>query len=33
MGVPKSVMKVKKNGIEYTSHVDKCKYFIFELTI
>lgn len=32
MPVPKSVTKIKKNGIEYSSEVDKCQYFIFELT-
>lgn len=32
MGVPKSVVKIKKNGVEYVSQVDKCQYFIFELT-
>ncbi|MGO5053583.1 hypothetical protein ACTQ6A_13945 [Lachnospiraceae bacterium LCP25S3_G4] len=32
MGVPKSVVKLSKNGIEYTSNVDKCQYLIHELT-
>ena len=32
MAVPKSVVKIKKNGVEYTSDVDKCQYYIFELT-
>lgn len=31
MPVPKSVVKVKKNGVEYVSDVDKCQYFMFEL--
>lgn len=31
MSVPKSVVKIKKDGVEYTSNVDKCEYFIFEL--
>ena len=32
MPVPKSVVKMNKNGIQYTSSVDKCQYFIHELT-
>ena len=32
MAVPKSVIKLKKNGVVYTSNVDKCKYYIFELS-
>ncbi len=32
MGTPKSVIKLKKNGIEYTSNVDKCSYYMHELT-
>lgn len=32
MPAPKSVVKLKKNGIEYTSSVDKCKYYMFELS-
>jgi hypothetical protein len=32
MSTPKSVIKVNKNGVQYTSSVDKCNYFIFELT-
>ena len=32
MSIPKSVVKVKKNGVEYTSNVDKCQYYMFELT-
>lgn len=32
MPTPKSVVKFSKNGVEYTSEVDKCEYFIFELT-
>lgn len=31
MAAPKSVVKIKKNGVEYTSSVDRCEYFIFEL--
>lgn len=31
MGAPKSVVKVKKNGVEYTSNVDACEYYIYEL--
>lgn len=31
MSVPKSVVKVKKDGVEYTSNVDACQYYIFEL--
>ena len=32
MNVPKSVVKIKKNGVEYTSSVDFVCYNIFELT-
>lgn len=32
MGVPKSVVRFKKNGVEYTSSVDKASYTIVELT-
>lgn len=32
MGAPKSVAKVKKNGVEYTSNVDAAEYYIFELS-
>lgn len=32
MGAPKSVTKISKNGVEYTSNVDACQYYIFELT-
>lgn len=32
MGVPKSVTKIKKNGVEYTSNVDRCNYTIKELS-
>lgn len=32
MSAPKSVVKISKNGVEYTSSVDKASYFIFELT-
>lgn len=31
MGTPKSVVKIKKNGVEYISEVDKCQYYMFEL--
>ena len=31
MSVPKSVTKINKNGITYTSNVDACQYYIFEL--
>jgi HK97 gp10 family phage protein len=32
MAVPKSVVKISKNGVEYTSSVDKASYTILELT-
>lgn len=32
MSAPKSVVKVKKNGVEYTSNVDACQYYIHELS-
>lgn len=32
MSAPKSVVKVKKNGVEYTSNVDAAEYYIFELS-
>lgn len=32
MAIPKSVVKMNKNGIQYTSSVDKCQYLIHELT-
>ena len=32
MPVPKSVVRFRKNGIEYTSSVDKANYLIVELT-
>lgn len=32
MGAPKSVIKMNKNGIQYVSEVDKCQYYIHELT-
>lgn len=32
MSAPKSVIKVKKNGVEYTSNVDAAQYYIHELT-
>ena len=31
MSVPKSVVKVKNGGVEYTSNVDAAEYYIFEL--
>ena len=32
MSAPKSVVKVKKNGVEYTSNVDAAEYYIYELS-
>ena len=32
MSAPKSVVKVKKNGVEYTSNVDAAQYYIYELS-
>ena len=32
MSAPKSVVKVKKNGVDYTSNVDACEYYLFELS-
>jgi HK97 gp10 family phage protein len=32
MSVPKSVVRFRKNGIEYTSSVDRANYTILELT-
>lgn len=32
MGIPKSVIKIKKSGVEYVSSVDRVKYTIRELT-
>lgn len=32
MSAPKSVVKVKKDGVTYTSEVDKVEYYIYELT-
>ena len=32
MSAPKSVVKVKKNGVEYTSNVDAASYYIYELS-
>lgn len=32
MAVPKSTIKIKKNGVEYMSNVDACQYYLFELT-
>lgn len=31
MSAPKSVVKVKKDGVEYTSNVDACQYYLHEL--
>jgi hypothetical protein len=31
MSTPKSVVKLSKNGVEYTSNVDACQYYIHEL--
>lgn len=31
MGAPKSVTKINKNGVTYTSNVDAAQYYIFEL--
>lgn len=31
MSVPKSVTKINKNGVTYTSNVDACQYYIHEL--
>lgn len=31
MSAPKSVTKITKNGVEYTSNVDACQYYIHEL--
>jgi len=32
MPTPKSVTKIKSDGVEYVSNVDACEYYIFELT-
>lgn len=32
MPAPKSVVKIKSDGVEYVSNVDACEYYIFELT-
>lgn len=32
MSAPKSVTKINKNGVTYTSNVDACQYYIHELT-
>ena len=32
MSVPKSVTKINKNGVTYTSNVDACQYYIYELS-
>ena len=31
MPIPKSVVKMTKDGVEYTSNVDRCAYYINEL--
>ena len=31
MPAPKSVVKLDKNGVTYTSNVDACEYYMFEL--
>lgn len=32
MSAPKSVIKIDKNGVKYTSNVDAAQYYIFELS-
>lgn len=32
MSVPKSVVRINKKGVQYISEVDKCSYYIHELT-
>ena len=32
MSVPKSVTKINKNGVTYTSNVDAANYYLFELS-
>ena len=32
MSVPKSVVKINKNGVTYTSSVDRANYYMFELS-
>lgn len=32
MSAPKSVIKINKNGVEYTSSVDAANYYLFELS-
>lgn len=32
MSAPKSVVKVNRNGIEYTSNVEACEYYLYELS-
>lgn len=32
MPAPKSVVKIDKNGVTYTSNVDACEFYMFELT-
>lgn len=32
MSAPKSVTKINKNGVTYTSNVDACQYYIHELS-
>ena len=31
MSAPKSVTKINKNGVTYTSNVDACQYYLHEL--
>ena len=32
MSAPKSIVKINKTGVQYTSSVDKANYYLFELT-
>lgn len=32
MSAPKSVVKINKNGVSYTSSVDACEYYLYELS-
>lgn len=32
MSAPKSVVKINRNGVEYTSNVDACQYYLYELS-
>lgn len=32
MSAPKSVIKVNKKGVQYVSSVDKCEYYLYELS-